>query len=73
LAEEGEPALLEGQVSVIEPLGSETLIYVDIGQREVVATVQGRILPKLGEKVRLNAPQDEIHFFDSDSEIALKV
>lgn len=73
LAADDEPALLEGKISVIEPLGSETLIYVDIGPSEVVATVFGRILPQLGDMVRLNAPQGEIHFFDSDSEIALKI
>lgn len=73
LTKDEEPVLLEGKVSVIEPLGSETLIYVDIGQSEVVATVPGRTLPKLGEKVSLSAPQNEIHFFDTDSEIALKV
>ncbi len=69
---DGAPALLEGTISVVEPLGSETLIYVDIGQAEIVATVPGRALPKLGSKVRLSTPSEEIHFFDTKTGTALK-
>jgi len=71
-AKEGEAALMEGSVSVVEPLGSETLIYVDVGSTEIVATVPGRTLPELGSRVRLNTPKEEIHFFDTKTGQALK-
>lgn len=72
LAGEGDEILFEGIVKIVEPLGSEALIYVDLGYAEVIATVQGYTHPNAGEKVKLTAPREEIHFFDTDSGNALK-
>ncbi len=73
IAEAGNDVLLEGSVSVIEPLGSETLIYVNLGDKEVVATVSGRSSPKLGDKVALSAPEEELHFFDTETGVSLTI
>jgi len=67
LAADGQPEIMSGTVVVVEPLGPESLIYVDLGGTEVVATVAGRISPKPGDTVRLTAPSEEIHFFDKPS------
>ncbi|MCJ8322424.1 MAG: sn-glycerol-3-phosphate ABC transporter ATP-binding protein UgpC [Rhizobiales bacterium] len=67
IAEEGDEVLFEGTVSIIEPLGAEALIYVNLGYAEVIATVHGYVHPKPGEKVKLTAVKEEIHFFDSHS------
>jgi len=69
---DGKPALLNGVVSVVEPLGAETLIYVDVGEVEVIATVPGRTPPRPGDRVRLNIEQEEIHVFDTRSGKALR-
>lgn len=61
----GKSFLMEGTVSVLEPLGSETLIYVDVGGIEIIATAPGRTPPALGETVFLDAPAEEIHIFDA--------
>ena len=58
-------AIIQGHVTVIEPLGAEALIYVDIMGREVIATVPGRTLPDTGDQVLLTTPADEIRFFDT--------
>lgn len=66
-----ETALFEGRVKIIEPLGPETLVYVELGKYEVLATVPGRTPPKIGEKIRLKAPEEEIHFFNADTGAAI--
>ncbi len=60
--------LFAGRVSVLEPLGSETLAYVDIGGTEIVAHADGRNPPKLGAEVHLAVNPDEIHLFAADGE-----
>lgn len=56
--------LFEGVVNVLEPLGSETLVYVDIGGREVIAKADGRMPPQLGARVQLAADLANMHLFD---------
>ncbi len=62
-----EAPLIEGMVTVREPLGSETLIYVATEAGEVIAKADGRTPPEVGELVRLGAARDDIHVFDSRS------
>ncbi len=56
--------ILEGEVTVIEPLGSETLIYVTQNGSEVIAKASGRRPPGIGETVTLTADPDSLHLFD---------
>lgn len=65
------PGLFEGTISVLEPLGSETLAYVDIGGREVVAQADGRTPPALGTKVQLTVDPANMHIFGADG-VALR-
>lgn len=64
-------ALIEGQVSVREPLGHETLIYVGTGAAEIVAKADGRQPPEVGETVHLGAAPENIHVFDTETGEAL--
>ena len=61
---EGDPIFV-GQVTVLEPLGSETLVYVAHGETEVIAKASGRRPPKIGETVTLVADPETLHYFDS--------
>lgn len=60
----GRP-LFQGKVSVIEPLGSETLVYVEVGDQEVIGKAPGRTPPSLGQEVSLVAAQEDLHLFDA--------
>ena len=71
-ARDDEPALCEGTVKFIEPLGPETLVYVELYDCEVMATVPGRTPPKIGDKIRLKAPKEEIHFFNADTGVVIQ-
>lgn len=60
-----QAGLFAGKVNVLEPLGTETLAYVDIGGREVIAKADGRTPPALGAHVQLAADLANMHLFDS--------
>lgn len=66
-----ETSFISGTVSVREPLGSETLIYVTSAYGEVVARVSGKDAPVVGDEVRLGAPPEALHVFDADTGAAL--
>ncbi|MEL6600840.1 MAG: sn-glycerol-3-phosphate ABC transporter ATP-binding protein UgpC [Pseudomonadota bacterium] len=67
---EGDGALA-GTVSVVEPLGPDALIYVDVAGQEVIAKASGRTPPKVGETVQLTADPDALHLFDAQTGEAL--
>lgn len=60
-------ALLNGQVSVAEPLGPETLIYVDVAGREIIASGPGRTPPEAGDAIGLSAETSAMHLFDANT------
>jgi len=62
----GHP-IAEGPISVQEPLGAETLIYVTVDGTEVIAKASGRTPPPVGERVRLGAERENMHVFDAES------
>ncbi|GGX67598.1 sugar ABC transporter ATP-binding protein [Tateyamaria omphalii] len=63
--------LVTGQVTVREPLGAETLIYVATESGEVIAKADGRSPPDVGTHVRLSADPANVHLFDADNGAAL--
>ncbi len=66
------PALVRGPVTVREPLGHETLIYVGAEGQEVIAKADGRNPPNVGEVVTLTAAVDTLHVFDAATGDALR-
>lgn len=70
LSNAGE-TIASGQVTLREPLGSETLIYVATEAGEVIAKADGRTPPDLGAHVILSADPGNVHVFDADTGVAL--
>jgi multiple sugar transport system ATP-binding protein len=60
LGGEGIPAI----VSVIEPTGSETLVFGDIAGTSICASFSERHSFKPGEAIKLSPRLDSIHLFD---------
>jgi multiple sugar transport system ATP-binding protein len=60
------------QVSVVEPTGAQTLVTARLGTRDVVVVFQDRqhILP--GDRITVAARSDQIHLFDSATQMRLK-
>jgi ABC-type sugar transport system ATPase subunit len=55
---------LSGRATVVEPLGSDTLVSLDIAGTAVIARLAPRLVRKAGEGVALSADPANIHFFD---------
>ncbi|WP_108482693.1 ABC transporter ATP-binding protein [Oceaniglobus ichthyenteri] len=64
--------IIAGRVTVREPLGPETLIYVDTGAGgEVIAKADGRTPPEVGAEVTLRAAPENLHLFDAKTGLAI--
>ena len=59
------------QVSVVEPTGAQTLVTARLGTREVVVVFQDRQLILPGDRITVAARSDQIHLFDSATQIRL--
>jgi multiple sugar transport system ATP-binding protein len=62
---------LDAVVEVVEPLGSEILLDVMVGNTVMVARVDPTVRAKVHEKIRLNVHPDRLHFFDAKTEQAI--
>ena len=57
-----------GVVSLVEPLGSEQIVYVSVpGGQDLVAAVGAEVTPKVDEPVGLDIAPTAMHFFDSQT------
>jgi multiple sugar transport system ATP-binding protein len=56
--------LFGGEVGLVEPLGVETLLHIQIGEQTMVCTVPGISGVRRGETVRFNVVRERLHFFD---------
>lgn len=73
LVEETFPnANVEAEVLVSELLGSETMLYVKLGQTEFASRVDARDFHNPGEKVSLTFNVYKGHFFDLETEKAIR-
>jgi multiple sugar transport system ATP-binding protein len=62
---------LEGRVIVVEPLGSEAFVHVEVGDGLIVASAPAKNPPPVGGPVRIGARANSLHLFDARTEQAL--
>jgi multiple sugar transport system ATP-binding protein len=60
------------RADVVEPLGSDTLVFVRIGESDVVARLPPTIRIGAGDLLELSANTERIHFFDPASGNAVR-
>ena len=63
LADEGIPA----QVVVVEPTGSETMVFMKVGSKDIVALFRERHDFSPGQTVRLKPDPKHVHLFDAET------
>jgi multiple sugar transport system ATP-binding protein len=63
LADDGFPAT----VDVVEPTGSETMVFLHVGSKSIVALFRERHDFKPGQTVRLRPKPASAHLFDARS------
>ncbi len=66
------PGAVPVKVGVVEPLGSDTLVYFDFDGRRLVARVAPEETPVAGDTVHLGVALDRAHLFDTTSGLALR-
>jgi multiple sugar transport system ATP-binding protein len=63
LATDGQYA---GQVSLMEPLGVETIIHITSGEQTLLSIVPGSAHTRIGDNVRFNIVRERLHYFGLD-------
>jgi multiple sugar transport system ATP-binding protein len=62
---------VDGVVEVVEPLGSETNLHMDIAGVKAAAKCDGRRQVAAGDKLRLGLNLRHLHIFDADSRLSI--
>src|SRR6201997_347118 len=73
VANGGDPPGLcfDALVEVVERLGAEILLDLQVGEQTMVASVEPKIRAKRGDKLRFALRPERLHFFDTNSEAAI--
>lgn len=66
-----EASNLVAEVSVIEPLGNETHLYLDTKEAQLIARSQPENEFQVGDKVNFTPGVDKMQFFDIETERSL--
>jgi multiple sugar transport system ATP-binding protein len=61
----------DAMVEVVEQLGPEILLDLQVGAQTMVAAVEPTIRAKPGDKIRFALRPERLHFFDTTSEVAI--
>ena len=59
---------IEAPVEVVEPMGSEINLYLDVGGQSITARIKSNREPEVNKPLVLDIDLDNIHFFDVDTE-----
>jgi multiple sugar transport system ATP-binding protein len=63
--------VVPAQVEVVEPMGSETIIYVLSGQHSLVSRIDAHEKTAPGNYIKLTLIPEKCHFFDAVTELRL--
>jgi multiple sugar transport system ATP-binding protein len=61
----------DAMVEVVERLGPEILLDLQVGEQTMVAAVEPTVRAKHGDKLRFALRPERLHFFDTTSEVAI--
>jgi multiple sugar transport system ATP-binding protein len=64
---QGAVAWLDAEVSMVEPLGNETIFHSRVGELAVVMRAPGGASMQPGSSVRLSADLEHAHWFDAET------
>ena len=62
---------LDGQVLVVEPLGSDTLVHFRLGDATLTARMPPEVRPTPGQQMSFGVDPSKIHLFDAATERAI--
>ncbi|MBP8131786.1 MAG: sn-glycerol-3-phosphate ABC transporter ATP-binding protein UgpC [Candidatus Hydrogenedentes bacterium] len=62
---------VQAKVEVVEPMGSEMYLYLDLNGQSMTARIKTDREPEVGKPHIIDVALDSIHFFDRDSELTV--
>jgi multiple sugar transport system ATP-binding protein len=68
IPEAPEESTISAMVEVVEPMGSETIIYLNTTNSSFTAKVGAKEKPEVNQKMELVFDMSKVHFFDKESE-----
>ncbi|MBO4393433.1 MAG: ABC transporter ATP-binding protein, partial [Spirochaetales bacterium] len=63
---------IDGTISVVEPLGAETHVFVATSKNQITGKIDPSVVVKVGEKVSLAPNMKKAKFFDLQTELAIR-
>jgi multiple sugar transport system ATP-binding protein len=67
----GDGAVVRANVDVHEPLGSDVILYLTVGDHEVVARVDARTQARMGQTAEVVLDMKKMHVFNPDTHEAI--
>lgn len=67
----GSPNSFEGKIELVEPVGSDIFLELDVGGTPLTARVNANLIFKQGDNARFTFNPDRVHAFDVDTEVAI--
>jgi multiple sugar transport system ATP-binding protein len=66
-------SVIEAKVEVVELMGSETYLYLKVGNKEnnITARVEPKSPSRTGDSIKVAFDMSTIHFFDAETEVSL--
>ncbi|MEP7207787.1 MAG: sn-glycerol-3-phosphate import ATP-binding protein UgpC [Casimicrobiaceae bacterium] len=65
-------ASLAGTVEVVEALGADTLLHIDVGGRNIIARLPHGVMPEIGSTLHVRANPERVYLFDAESGARLR-
>jgi multiple sugar transport system ATP-binding protein len=62
---------ISANVEVVEPMGSETYLYLSIGSHSFIARVDAHRQTAVGENITLSCAMNKAHLFDAETELII--
>ncbi|MCU4975061.1 sn-glycerol-3-phosphate ABC transporter ATP-binding protein UgpC [Halobacteria archaeon AArc-m2/3/4] len=62
---------IQATVTVTEPIGERTYVYLEIGDLSCTASMPGNLTFKPGEEIEIDIPEERIHLFDQETDEAV--
>jgi multiple sugar transport system ATP-binding protein len=59
---------LKAKVEVIEPMGSETFLYLDTGTQSFISRIDAHRKAEVGQEIELKIFMEKAHLFDAETE-----
>ncbi len=68
----GEPGSMRAEIAVVQPVGSQVYLQARIGDHDLIASVDAQSQVRAHTEIILKARLENLHFFDPESEKAIR-